>query len=551
MTFRRNTFGFSSCQPSTSATSSALLEEQEMQVEEQRQPIQMQSQPDAVISLVEREEGFEGFDIIEQPINIKPLLRGRGRGRPRGSRGAARGAQVSRAPRARGRGRGRGAARGRLHVLQEEEEGDDEYYEEEEEDDEEDEEPAQQTQMPAGFQPFLELVNQLLTTRAAPVVPPAPVLKVPEYDGSQCYTMFRAQFVAITAGLTKEEQGARLLAALRGKAMMVLPMLDQQQKEPNFDNLDTILTKTFSSVRSLWERKREFETLQQQPDQKIQHFAQEVERVGREYMVTHAEPDLQEALVTAFVKGLADKTAADRLAYAPCNTLEEAVRHLNRGLLLSAQDQSTKKVRFVETGVHQAEVEVAQATPATDVNAQLNEIMKKLKTLTSNTASVNSFEETTPGTSNSTQTSYRGRGRGRGRPRGRGRGGRGGNSNNSFVCHNCGKPGHYAADCYSRPAATPNAQTCHYCKRPGHVRAECRKKLRDEQQGSHPYNSMGIPQFPQDALRAAMAYYQFQTEANRPQQNPQQQGRVNGSSGSQSSIVFPFVPQSGPSNQGN
>jgi len=484
--------------------------------------------PDAVVTMVPEGEDFRGFKVFEH--TAKPV-RGRGRGRPRGSRGTTRGSGRRRTP---------PRVRGYLRDNHE-----DEDYEEEEDEEEEKGEGADgaRSQLPDGFQPFLQLVGQLLAAKNPQAV------RVPEYDGTLCYTMFRAQFVVLTSGMSKEEQGARLLGALRGKAMMVLPMLDQQQKEANFDNLDAILTKTFSSVKSLWERKREFETLQQKPDQKIQEFAQEVERVGREYMVTHAEPDLQEALVTAFVKGLTDKDAANRLAYAPCNTLEEAVRHLNRGLLLSVD--KSKKVRFVEAAVNNTETEQTPSVSETDVNTQLAEIMNKLKALTSNSVSVNSFEEA-PGTSNSIPTG-RGRGRGRGRPRGS-RGGRGrGNQNsqgtNTFACHNCGKPGHYAADCYFRQQGNNNAQTCHYCKRPGHIKAECRKRLRDEQQGSHPYNSVGfaMPQFPQDALRAAMAYYQFQNGQQQSQLTNQPQQQQQSSNGSSQS--FPYVPQSG--NQGN
>ncbi|XP_034250188.1 uncharacterized protein LOC117650715 [Thrips palmi] len=107
------------------------------------------------------------------------------------------------------RGRGRTVQRGARAYLREEEEED----EEENEDDEEEEEEGARGTLPEGFQPFVQLVGQLLAAKN----PQA--FRVPEYDGTLCYTMFRAQFVALTSGLTREEQGSRLLGALRGRAL--------------------------------------------------------------------------------------------------------------------------------------------------------------------------------------------------------------------------------------------------------------------------------------------------------------------------------------------
>lgn len=110
--------------------------------------------------------------------------------------------------------------------------------------------------------------------------------------------------------------------------------------------LNEILSKTFNKETSFWQRKRDFETLQQKETQSVQDFALELEHVGRQYMVTLNERDIQEALVTAFVRGLRDRTVARRLAFSQSDTLADAMRNLNRGMLLS-EEPPAKRTRTV------------------------------------------------------------------------------------------------------------------------------------------------------------------------------------------------------------
>ena len=192
-----------------------------------------------------------------------------------------------------------------------------------------------------------------------PPVPAKAQLQVPEYNGDQCYSAWHEQFLTCTEGCTEEERGSKLVAALRGKAANVLTMLRQQQKPKTYQELNGILSKTFNKETSFWQRKRDFETLQQKETQSVQDFALELEHVGRQYMVTHDERDIQEVLVTAFVRGLRDRSAAQQLAFSHCDTLADAMRNLNRGLLLSGEPPAKRTRTVVIEEVDAEELEEA------------------------------------------------------------------------------------------------------------------------------------------------------------------------------------------------
>lgn len=68
----------------------------------------------------------------------------------------------------------------------------------------------------------------------------------------ECYTTWRSKFEGLTRYCTLEEKGDKLLGALEGKAMKVLPMLQQQEKPQTYKELDTILTKMFTHTTSFW-----------------------------------------------------------------------------------------------------------------------------------------------------------------------------------------------------------------------------------------------------------------------------------------------------------
>lgn len=414
--------------------------------------------------------------------------------------------------------------------------------------------PVAQDQL-AAIQPLLQLVTQIFGQRVAPN--PATQeekrkIKIPDYDGTQCYTHFRAQFIALTSKMTEEEKGQRLLECLKGKAVTVLNMLEQQKKALTYVNLDEILTRTFTLPQSIWQRKRAFEELKQKPDQSLQDYAQDIERVGREYMVTHVESDLQEALVSQFIKGLLDRSAASKLAFAPVDTLQDAVKHLNRGLLLCGEEPPTKKVRLAEATAAKGPTgnEAAAGPSSASDDTTMSVLVNALKALTNTTIAKKEVQvRSAQGTAESDQgTQTRGRGRPRGTGRGRGRG------------------------TYNNPGNSTNGKgTCHYCGKDGHHAYECRKRLRDEgerQQGGYRGNGRGrggyrqyaVPYFPPEAMHTAMALYRFQQEQqgnngqhqggqNQSGQNQGGQNQVTNNN-NQRAIAMPYVPANR-GNQGN
>lgn len=423
--------------------------------------------------------------------------------------------------------------------------------------------PQAQAQDQLVLQPLLQLVTQLLGQQAAPARQEEKrKVKIPDYDGTQCYTHFRAQFIALTSRMTEVEKGQRLLECLKGKSVIVLNMLVQQSKALTYTNLDEILTRTFSMPQSIWQRKRAFEELKQKTEQSLQDYAQDVERIGREYMVTHVESDLQEALVSQFIKGLLDRSAASKLAFAPVDTLQDAVKHLNRGLLLCGEEPPAKKVRLAETTVTEATGDEAVAGPSSAPDDPMSVLVNALKTLTNakggkKEAQVRTAQQTAE-SDQGTQT------RGRGRPRGTGRGRGRGNYNNQRGNHNGGHNGN-------------NKGACHYCGKDGHYAYECRRRIREEgnqqegghqqggyQQGGHHqegYRGNGrgrgggqrqyAPYFPPEALHHAMAYYQFQQERQNNHGNGGNHGNGNNGNqrnGNQRAIAMPYVPQN---DQGN
>lgn len=394
--------------------------------------------------------------------------------------------------------------------------------------------------------------------------------RVPNYDGTTCYSLYKMQFdiIAEDNNWNQQQKRSNLIRSIQGKAIGALEILRKQGKEITYDNLNTTLERMFTQTKSRWELKREFEDLKQKPEQTIRDFALEVEQAGRAFMTADKEEDVQEAMVTVFIKGMLDKRAAHGLTFTPSDTLENAIKHLNRRLdLQSALEPPTKRIRRMST-----------TGPVDDEpdDETFGAIVAALDTATS----PNKTDEIT-------QTTRGGRG-GRGsRGGGRGsRGGRGGrgtsrgtyknndNRKGSLFCTYCNRPNHTIEYCYDRiEKEGGQIEKCFYCERPGHRVNECRTKAKDIANGtyreknrngngnpgtsrgytgpSNPFHSGGMPwmpNMPPDMYQAAMAWYRQGLDQNfQPNNNNKREERkaLPPPEGTPSSSKIPYVPQQG------
>ena len=380
------------------------------------------------------------------------------------------------------------------------------YWDEGDADDEQEGGPAAaQQQTNQFFIKLLETINK-----------PAPKLKkyneAPKYDGEADYSVYQVQFNTIAEANEWDERDRKtaLVQALTGNAMDVIANLQHQEVPITYENLDQALVKTFSKTASMWERKKDFNTLSQEKDQSIRQFARQVERLGRSYLRNMKESDIQEALVERFLKGLLDKRAAAKLAFASLPNLDEAMKALNRGLSLEIDEPPAKRVRLTKTEDTEGEEEAKTSN---------------------NEVKVNMVFPSQPSTStDATVQTGRGRGRGSRGPRG-GRGSRGGrgysrggysagpNPDKDMTCRVCGKQGHRAANCWHNKGpgqARSGELTCHNCGKKGHFARECRSKSN---------SGFAMPNVPPDLYKATMQWFLSQ------------QGNDN------SSHKIPFVPK--------
>ncbi|KAK3919764.1 Protein Vpu [Frankliniella fusca] len=125
---------------------------------------------------------------------------------------------------------------------------------------------------------------------------------VPKYNGETDYSVFQVQFNTLSEANEWDERDRKtaLLQALVGNATDVIANLQHQGTEITFATLDEALVKMYSKTASMWERKKDFNTLVQERDQTVRQFARQVETLGRSYLRNMKEEDIQEALVERF-----------------------------------------------------------------------------------------------------------------------------------------------------------------------------------------------------------------------------------------------------------
>lgn len=414
----------------------------------------------------------------------------------------------------------------------------------------------QQQQQLAVAQPVVQHVAQ---PRVQPDVPHAPTqnsdlvalaqflrkkdnkMRLPDYDGTTCYAVFQAQFAraAQSGEWTDQEKSDRLLQAVKGDATRAVSVITTQKAELSFANLDTMLAKMFITSKTLWERQRVFESQRQQPEQSLRDFARVVETTGREYMVSHDEAAIQDALVRIFLRGILDSRSAEMCAYTNVSTLEDAIGVLERGKTLREAREPPKKVRRVEV----------ETDPTAPAEAAVSHV---------------STNQSTPGTSVSdqsssasgTQTGGRGSRGGRG---GRGyRGGRGGRGRGSYgsynsggatgtACVHCGLSNHRSDDCFTQRRGSSGRDLsrvqCHRCQEFGHYQSDCTNGPQRHRAHQAPSTSTGVV-FPAEALQAATAFYRFNQALTNMSQNDRSQPQATAST-----TVVPYVP--GNQGQGN
>lgn len=377
------------------------------------------------------------------------------------------------------------------------------------EDDADDEQEHEQAQAPAHqdqlFARFLEAMARTVGTNK-----PKKYNEAPKYDGETDYTIYQIQFdtVAEANDWNIQDRKTALIQALTGNATEVIANLKHQDVPITYESLDEALIRTFGRSASMWERKKDFNTLMQEKDQTDRQFSRQVERLGRAYLRNMKEQDIQEALVERFIKGLADKKAASRLAFAALPNLDEALKTLNRGLSLQVEEPPAKRVRLTKTE-----------------EKEEGEIEEKDEGKEEKTFKVNMVfpSEPTASTSRDVQTQKgRGRGRGsrgpRGGGRGSGRGGRGswsGQSDNfdkDMVCHVCNRKGHRAANCWHKSKTRIEDIVCHTCGRKGHMARNCRSGAGSSKGSS----GFAMPNVPPDLYKATMQWFLSQQNDAQP-----------------------------------
>ncbi|KAK3926410.1 DNA-directed RNA polymerase subunit beta [Frankliniella fusca] len=148
-----------------------------------------------------------------------------------------------------------------------------EYY-----DGEADDEQEERQDHPATNHFFMKLLEKMNR--------PKKYNEAPKYDGEADYSVYQLQFqtVAEANDWDDKDKKTALVQALTGNATDVIANLQHQEVPITFKSLDEALVKTFSKTASMWERKKDFNTLTQEKDQSIRQFARQVERLGRSYL---------------------------------------------------------------------------------------------------------------------------------------------------------------------------------------------------------------------------------------------------------------------------
>lgn len=72
---------------------------------------------------------------------------------------------------------------------------------------------------------------------------------------------------------------------MTGNATDIIANFKHQEVPITHESLDEALIRTFGRSASMWERKKDFNTLEQEKDQTDTQFFRQVERLGRAYPI--------------------------------------------------------------------------------------------------------------------------------------------------------------------------------------------------------------------------------------------------------------------------
>lgn len=202
----------------------------------------------------------------------------------------------------------------------------------------------------------------------APVAAPAPafehqIKKMPRYDGTTDYNLYRVQFdqTAMAQRWSEATKGTLLLQALQGAALNVLKHLPTPI---TFENLDKELVHQFGKTHSLWHDVLAFSNIKQKSDQSLEDFAKECSILGR--AAHRCDPDdvLQQRLVKAFIAGLQNQTFHMQLSCQVHASLDAALQ-----AALQAESWNITPSRKVRVTAVEGEATPALPTPSTSTQA--------------------------------------------------------------------------------------------------------------------------------------------------------------------------------------
>ena len=343
-------------------------------------------------------------------------------------------------------------------------------------------------------------------------------LKARPYSGDAHVDAYLIQFSATarSAGWPEEDWGARLVAALEGKARQILTV-EPLPEPPPYERVASLLRARFASEASpeLW--RQYLENRRRGAKETVAELSQTIlDATGKAYPSISLS-DRRNLAVTFFTNALLDEGQRRHVRTHAPQTLEEAQRFaLAFENASKTEDRRVapqpRRVRAVGPPDAEEEQEQAAAAPSRRGRGQWSrgrgvarggavqrEDPPLVRAVTELLSTIRA-QQSSPG---SLLTSARGagqwRGRGRGRQNagmaqsavpqptqanvGRGRGAAGqqrgrypgprppaGQDGRSITCYVCGREGHVARDCQN---AAPRAGGCYSCGQEGHFAPDC------------------------------------------------------------------------------